>query len=704
MPARRSLFVELRRRNVLRAAAFYVALVWALAQGISQLSPAFDLPNWATRWFVIACGIGFPFWVVFAWYYEITPQGIKRESEVTPGESITHVTARKLDIGIIAVLALAVVLLVTNQFVLRRDVNSQAEDADSKANAATLAKVPPKSIAVLPFENLSDDKSNEYFVAGMQDLILTKLADVGDLKVIARTSTSTYQSHPGDLKSIAAVLDVATILEGSVQKAGQQVLINVQLIDARTNSHIWAQDYTRNLNNIFGVEGEVAGKVAKALETRLSAAQATQLAVAPTTNPVAYDLFLRADFLTRRGLVNYDPVPWKAAIPLYRQAIANDPSFALAWARLSYTESNLYWFGGADTKIKLSEQARADAEQALKLAPNLAASQLAIGYSDYWGQGDYAGALKAFDAALALRPNDAEALAARGYIERRQGHADAAIVLLTQAMALDPRNGTLAQEIGSTSMDANRFAEAETWFQRTLALEPDDLTARVYYSNAILFGTGDVARALAEAQGDAPKLKLQRVVLLTYQRKYREAIALLESIPDTPDAYSASNTLAGSNSLQLARLYQLAGDDARARPLFTGELTWLRTRIARHQRLGLARVWQHIALAELGLGHTAEGLDAIGQAQAIVGQSADLLQASELTVTGASLYAQAQRADLAVPLLAKALSMPDIGYNYSPALLWIDPAWDPVRRDPRFHALLKKYANAAPRPARRSST
>ena len=693
MARARELFRELQRRNVFRATVLYVGAVWALAQGISQLSPAFGLPEWVTRWFVIACAIGFPFWVAFAWYYELTPEGIKRESEVDRSQSITHRTGRKLDYWIICVLAVAVVLLVTNTVVWHKGAGL----ADQAAGSVSAPQpISAKSVAVLPFENLSDDKNNEYFVAGMQDLILTKLAGIGDLKVISRTSTAKYPSHPDDVKAIGHELGVASILEGSVQKAGNHVLIDVQLIDARSDAHVWAQDYTRNLDNIFGVEGEVAGTIAAALKARLSAAQTAQLAAAPTTDPAAYDLFLRADFLTRRGLVNYDPMPWKAAIPLYRQAIANDPGFALAWARLSYTEISLYWFGGADVKaMQVREQALADAEQALKLAPNLAASQIAIGYSDYWGKGDYAAALKDFDAALALRPNDADALAARGYVERRLGHSDAAIASLQQAQALDPRNGTLTHEVGSTFMQANRFAEAETWLQRALVQEPDDNYARVLYSNAILFRNGDVARALAAAQGDAPILKLQRVILLPYQRKYREAIVLLESVPDTPDNFSGSNTYV-SKSLQLASLYRLAGDDAHARPLFTSELTRLRTSNARHRRLGLARVWQHIAMAELGLGHTQEALDAIATAQALVDKSQDLVQGSELTEASASLYAQAQRPDLAMPLLAKALSMPDIGYNYAPVLLWLDPAWDPSRHDPRFQALLRQYAKYKP--------
>lgn len=560
----------------------------------------------------------------------------------------------------------------------------------------TTARIAAKSIAVLPFENLSADKDNEYFVAGMQGLVLTKLADIADLKVISRTSTAKYVSHPVDLKTIGRQLDVAIILEGSVQKAGDQVLINVRLIDVRTDAHIWAQEYQRTLDNIFGVEGEVAEKIAAALQAKLSPAESAQLAEVPTANQAAYDLFLRAEYHANRGLTNYDTASWKAAIPLYRQAIGKDPGFALAWARLSYAESNLYWFnGGGDKNRQLREQARKDAERALKLAPNLAASQLAIGYSDYWGRRDYVAALKAFDRALALRPNDAEALAARGYVERRLGHSDAAITALTQALTLDPRNSALAFELGGTYMMASRYADAENSFRRALALEPDNLNAKAFYSNAVLLGSGDVARALTAAQGDAAKLKLQRMNLLAYQRKYHDAIALLESVPDTADNFSEGNTFF-SKSLQLAVLYWMASDEARARPLFAGELARLRAEMAERRGLGLAFGWQRIATAELGLGHREEGLKAITKAQAVVEKSEDQLLGSELTQTSAGLYAQAQRADLAVPLLVKALAMPGIGYSYSPVMLWLDPVWDPIRHDPSFEALLQQYAKYKP--------
>ena len=262
----RSFFSELKRRNVLRAGALYVGAAWALSQGLAQLLPVFDFPNWVTRWFVIAMIIGFPFAVLFSWFYEWTPQGVQRESEVAQDESIARQTGKTMDRWIIAVLILAVVLLLANTFVLHKD-----------ENAATATQALGKSIAVLPFENRSADKDNEYFASGMQDEILTRLAGIHDLKVISRTSTTKYASHPEDLRTVGQQLGVATVLEGSVQKAGESAHINVQLIDAQSDSHLWAESYDRDMKDLFGVERDVAEKVADALKATLLPSEAARM-------------------------------------------------------------------------------------------------------------------------------------------------------------------------------------------------------------------------------------------------------------------------------------------------------------------------------------------------------------------------------------------------------------------------------------------
>jgi TolB-like protein/Tfp pilus assembly protein PilF len=684
VPDRRSFLAELKRRNVLRAAVLYVGAAWALAQGVAQLSGPFGLSGAVTRWFVIACVIGFPFWIAFAWFYEFTPQGFRRESEVAVDAPQRHTNARKMDFAIIGVLVVAVVLLASGYFVKRG------------TPASTTAAIPAKSIAVLPFQNLSNDKDNEYFVAGMQDLILTKLADIGGLKVIARTSTAKYASHPEDLKTIGEQLGVATILEGSVQKAGDQVLINVQLIDTRTDGHIWSEAYTRTLTNVFGVEGDVAGKVATALKAKLSPAESARLASDMSANWEANNLFLQAEQQVNLGNVNYDTASMKAAIPLYQQAIRHTSDFALAYARLSYVQSELAWFGGGGLDVpQLIIDAHHNAGQALKLAQNLPAAQLAIGYSDYWGRGDYAGALKAFAAALALRPNDADTLAAQGFVQRRQGSFDAAIDSLQKATILDPRNSSLTFELGATYMMADRYPDAERSLQRALALDSHNHNAKWQLSNAILYATGDIPHALAAAQGDYAVLRLQRVTLLTYQRKYAEALALLDTVPDTADNFGPGSG-AGPKAMGQAELYRRMGDISRARPLYAQALPQIRIQLAQLHGVNQALQWNYLAAAELGLGNIAQGLDALAKSRAVVQDSHDNVYGPIATEMVAGLYAEALRPDLAVPLLAKALVAPGIGAYYSPVMLWLDPAWDPIRHDPAFQALLQKYAKYKP--------
>lgn len=680
---RRSFLHELRHRNVLRAGVLYVGAVWALSQGIAQLGPAFGMPDWGTRWFVLACAIGFPLWLLFAWFYEFTPHGFKRESDVADDAPVRHANARKLDFAIIGTLIVAVALLGSGYF-LHRIVPG---DAGAPAVAA-------KSIAVLPFENLSNDKDNDYFVAGMQDLILTKLADIRDLKVISRSSTAKYESRPADLRSIGRQLGVATILEGSVQKAGDLVLINVQLIDTRTDAHLWAQSYTRKLDDIFGVEGDVAEKIATALRAKLSPEESAQLAAVPTTNQAAYDLFLRAEHETHLGITNYDVARLKSAAGLYREAITRDRGFALAYARLSYVESVRAWFGGGgEDAASLFRQGRDDAEHALRLAPSLAAAHVAHGYSSYYGDADYAAALESFDKALAISPSDAGALAARGYVERRQGRFDASLASLQQALAHDPRNSSLAYDVGATYMLLGRFGDAERWFVRALELDPDNLNARVFRAKAIVLGDGDVARALGVVQGDAPHLKLQRVDLLMLQRKFVEAIALLEGVADDPANFPGYGN---SKALALAQLYKASGDLERARPLFEQALLHLRGELDKHQGINAASAWTSIAGAELGQGNVTAALDAVAKSTAIIARAGDKVFTPEMLLANAGLYAEAGRADLAVPLLVDALGMPGIGFGYSPVLLWLDASWDPIREDARFQAVLMQYAAYEP--------
>ncbi len=693
------LWLRLKQRKLVQWAVAYVAFAFALIQGADVVAQQFGWPEGIRRGITLALVLGFFVVLVLAWYH-----GERGAQRVTGTELLIITLLLAVGGGVLSRYARAPVVSAAGSSTGVVPASGMAPvsqavgttPASMAASPAANQSTPAKSIAVLPFENLSSDKDNAYFSDGMQDLILTKLADIGQLKVISRTSTMKYASHPEDLKTIAQQLGVATILEGSVQKAGNQVLINVQLIDAHTDSNIWADSYTRTLDNIFGVEGEVAQKIADALKAKLSPVESAQLAALPTTNQAAYDLFLRAEYQAHKGNLNYDTDEFHAAIPLYRQAIQKDPNFALAYAQLSFAESGVVWFGSGEDDVKpLVADSLAQAEKALALQPRLVAGYLALGYNAYWGRQDYPAALKAFAAALKLRPNDADAFAATGYVLRRQGRFDEAIAAMRRALVLDPRDSHVADNLGETCAAVGRTAEAAQFYERAMALDPDSYQARGDYSGLILASSGDVARALKMAQGDAPLLQLERVQLLTYQRKYRDALALLADIPDAADAF---NYQSGPKALWQASLHRLMGDDAQARPLYARALSESRARIARltgnADKLGF--VWNHVGAAELGLGKLDDALAAAAKSQALSTQSGDRFFALGVTQLNAALYAQAGRADLALPLLAKALASPGIGTFHSPVTLGFDPAWDPIRHDPRFQALLKKYARYKP--------
>src|SRR5438045_3841694 len=324
---------ELKRRNVYKVAIAYAVVGWLVIQVSSTVLPTFHAPEWVVQTLVMLVALGFPIALVIAWAFELTPEGLKRAEDVDlplAKRAKSHGWIYVVIIG--ALLSVAVFLL--GRYTARNTVTPRENASAARTEAATTA-IPQKSIAVLPFENLSDDKNAAYFADGVQDEILTKLASIADLKVISRTSTAKYKSKPEDLKTVSQQLGVATVLEGSVQKAGDKVRVNVQLIDARVDSHLWAKTYDRDIKDVFAVESEVAQEIADSLQAKLSPAEANTLATAPTKDTAAYDLFLKGESQLRAANASLRPESFDEAITWYQQAIARDPNFALAMARLA---------------------------------------------------------------------------------------------------------------------------------------------------------------------------------------------------------------------------------------------------------------------------------------------------------------------------------------------------------------------------------
>ncbi|MGB8717209.1 MAG: tetratricopeptide repeat protein, partial [Rhodanobacteraceae bacterium] len=524
---------------------------------------------------------------------------------------------------------------------------------------------------------------------------------IGDLAVISRTSTLKYGSHPENLQTVGKQLGVATILEGSVQKVGDQVLVNVQLIDARNDHHIWADSYTRTLKNVFSVEGEVAQKIADTLKAKLSPAEAQRLATTLSGNTVANDLYLQGEYFAHRGDLNLDPTAMKQAVALYRQAAARAPDFAEARARLSMVESELAWYGGGGKNTAaLFADALSQAEQALKLAPNLADAHLALGMYEYWGKGDYPAALKAISAALALRPNDAGATVAKAFVLRRQGRFRQAIGMLRKAQALDPRDVMIPMELGNTYASIGQYAQAEQAVRHALVLDPANGLARATSAIMIVFRSGDLTKALAQAQGDEPRIQFYRAYLLILARQYGQALTLLQSMPDSKNIFNAGNGgYFGPKALHVASVYALLGEQGKAREYYARALPQARAQyaaLAGSPSINQALALTIVAQAELGLGRSRAGMADTAKALAVAAQSNDHFLIPYLMLRCAQRYAQAGRADKAVPVLSAALDTPEVGRYFSPVMLWIDPAWDPIRKSPAFQGLLKKYARYHP--------
>ncbi|MBS0383100.1 MAG: hypothetical protein JSR56_11785 [Proteobacteria bacterium] len=404
MAGSRNFFAELGRRNVWRAAVLYIGAVWALSQGIAQLGPFFGAPDWIVRWFVIACCVGFPVWLAFAWYYAWTPEGFKRESEVAPEASIARSTGRKLDFWIIGVLAIAVVLLVTNQFVLHRDATSQANAANAKALAARVAQLPRKSLAVLPFANDSGDQTQRYFSDGLSEDLITALSQLSGLKVISRDASFRFRDSKDSTVEIAARLGVANLLEGSVQREGDEVRISVELVNAADGSTAWSHHYDRPFKDLFKLQDNVAHDVATALQARLVTAPGAvaQNDRPPSGNLDAYTAFLLGRSYRQQGKES----DLHNAVAAQQNAIKVDPNYAAAYAELSRDWSILgeEFLDGAEMKEAYARSLQA-ANTAIALNPDLATAHFARAQVLLRSQLDWKDARTETDRARRLDPS-----------------------------------------------------------------------------------------------------------------------------------------------------------------------------------------------------------------------------------------------------------------------------------------------------------
>ena len=458
-------FAELKRRNVYKVAVAYAVVAWLAIQAASIFLPAFNAPQWAMQIVILILVVGFPIALVFSWAFEITPEGIVRESEIDPAKSITRKTGRKI-VAITVVLAVIAVGLFVFQLIRARTTPAPRETASA---ARTESATPPtnKSIAVLPFDNLSRDPDNAYFVEGIQDEILTRLAKIADLKVIARSSTQRFQNK-GDLPQIAQQLGVAHLLEGSVQKVNDQVRINVQLIKAASEAHLWAEVYDRKLTDIFAVESEIAKTIADTLQAKLSGSEQHAITARPTENTEAHKLYLKGRFFWNKRTGN----DLKKSIDYFQQAIAIDPDYAPGYAGVADAYVLLPGYN-AGAPRDCYPKAIAAAKKALELDDSLAEAHTTLGMAIWSYQFDSAQANKEFQRAIELNPNYATGHQQYGnIILAALGRFDEAIAEGKRAIELDPLSLIINVDLGTTYFFARRYDEAIAQQRKSLEMDP----------------------------------------------------------------------------------------------------------------------------------------------------------------------------------------------------------------------------------------
>ncbi len=690
-----SFWKELRRRHIFRIAAVYAATGWLVLQLGAIVFPALHAPAWCLPVLIGFIALGFPVALILAWAYEVTPEGVRRtetgDSDRGSSPNNRLRVGRTLNAAIVVVLAAAVGVLAWRL--------TSRGNADTGSSAGTIqapspsSAIPAKSIAVLPFENLSTDKSNAFFADGMQDLILTKLADIGDLKVISRTSTLQYGSHPQNLRSIAKQLGVATILEGSVQKAGNRVLINVQLISARDDSHLWAKSYTRTLKDIFGVEGDVAQKIAEALDAKITAPERRQLAATPTADPAAKNAYIRGRALLSTGSTN---TGLQKAAAAYLQAVTLDPDFGLAWAALANAESQLYQSHVGDRLAHLA-LARKALRNAIALAPDAAETQVAVGLLRIGTHLDYRGALPAFRRAVSRAPGNADVLLNMARVQEALGSWNTAVRYSRKAVSLDPLNRDTLVRAADVLIDVRDFGGALDLTNRMLALKSDDpmavaTKAGIYQAEGRFTEAGKLLAGLNLSQPDAP---LSRAFRFSLEQKflvhdYSAIIHLLRPLvgpssnlnPDWKVVYQP----------ELARAEQLAGHRDAARVLYQAQVAEVKTLMNKESEsdpYSQAVANSMLGEALAGLGHKTGALAAGRKAAALDSPRNDAALGPYFAEQLAAIEARVGEKKAAIKTLEHLLKIPYIEPITRP-LLEADPRWNPLRRESGFQKLLKQ--------------
>ena len=658
-------FREIKRRKVYRVAVGYVVVAGGLIQLASAVFPAWELPNWALRLVILVLLVGFPISLILAWALEVTPEGI-RTTQPLPSE-------RRRRRNIVALVGIGIVVSAAAGFFLLPRASAHRID---------------KSIAVLPFENFSDDKENAYFADGIQDDILTNLSKIGDLKVISRTSVMPYRGKEKNVREIAQALGVSAVLEGSVRKSGNRVRVNVQLINALNDEHIWSDVYDRDLTDVFAIQTDLAKKIADELHAKLSPTEKEQMTRKPTENGEAYLAFVQAHNLNT-DLEDFAKL--KQAQQMYERALELDPNFALAAARFSQLQSWIYHT--FEPTIERGGKSRSLADRALRLQPDLSEGHLALGFSIYYVDKDFDRALAEFAIAQKGLPNDAEAFLAIGAIQRRQGKWNESNANLEKAASLTPNETWPLQNLVLNYQMERNFDAANKTVDRALKLTPDSfplwsIKAQLEISEK---GTFEIVERGVQAMASRPmtedarmhvEIALAQTKLL--QHHYAEAAQLAEGLKDELLASDPEGLMGKYGTIGIAK--KMLGDEVGAKTALLKSKTYAEKYVAdapneakRHGRLAESMAW--LGEKEAAIAEAKRGTE-------LLPESVDAFEGPVCTQTLAEVYMIVGEHEKAIAIVEGMLDRPT---QMTVAILKINPLWDPVRQDPRFIAMLKKH-------------
>ena len=675
---RKNFFGELKRRNVYKVAVAYIVAGWALAQGLAQVLPVFAVPIWVIQLFVVLIILGLPIALGLAWAFELTPEGLKRTEEVDEAAAGAHKKRAWIYVVI------AGVLVSIGLFFLGRYSAAPTQHAAIDSSA--------KSIAVLPFENLSDDKQNTYFADGVQDQILTNLARVADLRVISHTTVRQYKSgEPRNLRQIGRQLGVTHILEGSVQRAGDRLRIAAQLIDARTDSQMWAETYDRTAADLFAIQTELAESIVAQLQTKLSPQQKAEIEQRPTKDLVAFELYLRAKQIVDSYLIAEDVrAAVLSALQSLDQAIKRDPDFVSAYCYIARANDLLYFFD-LDPTLNRILLAEAAVKAALRLRPESAEAHFAMADFLFRCHRDYDGALKELAIARPGLPNDTAFFILSGYINRRRDNWAQAERDFSDAVALDPRNPNAYNLLADTyNLQRKHFLAAQV-YDRVLAA--GERTPIVFFrrDSAIFNGTSN-STELRQVLSENPDMDIGggqtpvRVFLALVDGNFAEAERVLAA-SSREDFQDIDYSFYYPKAWFEAMIARAKGDSARATAAFSAARTILEQKLA--VKPEHARTVAVLAQVDAGLGRKELAIQEAQHAVDLMPVYKDIYDGALVLEGLAQVYTWTNEADRAIEVLQKLVTMP--GYtNY--ARLKLHPMWNPLRGDPRFQKIVNSLA------------